>query len=769
MHSINRSALTAILVAFTIAAVMSRAFAQPIGGQVASTQLDGDQNGLYDDVERKALLEVIGQNVPSVKDIKFDADDDGKVTIAEQSQGRLPLTTTIGPELLKSGVKIPWAIDAFPEWISVAYLQEDVSKGDAKVLKPRGLFELNAQATKESKPPKKPAAGRGVEFAANSGQQLSLPGHRNARWDFRWCMITFRVDAGTGTDAETLLFDLNSGESSGRSSPKVWYHMDTGLHVQYVGTNKGGIDKRVIVADNVIADGKTWNVLVCGTRYGQMFASVNGVAFKTEKPQPARFASELPPKEGMTTYIGDPGQGHMAWAFDGIILGLTEPTEAMVHKMSGWAAHRLNFQKNLPSDHPYRHSRPLIDAEDFPTRFVPDEEQWNAIGAKAKDKSITRVNAGGERTDPATLGFERVFYDDFRNYRVAPSYSGEGDLWHGPGWNTGVGGDAPMIAPGRKPDAYQYDRENKQQRLSLAFDGKEWRSAAIFTVNDLGHGYTWNGPKVFRIRCMFATHGDRKHAGGLFPGFWSYDNDFLFWRTANRIEVDYFEFDGYAPNWLNSFSSHYHYSHLRKIPNNLFNPKPEGYKRFKAYGGELTHEKSNIPGGIVIWDGQFHTWEYVIDHDMTYVNVTVADKAGGDRWVEIFRTPTAPTYLERLDLHVTMAMKERYGLPTGREDLVVDWIEVMQKPAQLQALPTAFTERPKLTGTTTVGSTVTCEPNVKGVTDIRYFWFADRYPLTWGPSNTYTITEADVGKQIRCMVKAVGALDAPEAWSNTLR
>lgn len=55
--------------------------------------------------------------------------------------------------------------------------------------------------------------------------------------------------------------------------------------------------------------------------------------------------------------------------------------------------------------------------------------------------------------------------------------------------------------------------------------------------------------------------------------------------------------------------------------------------------------------------------------------------------------------------------------------------------------------------------------NVEGVSDFRYFRFADAYPLTWGPSNPYEVTEAEAGKEIRCMVKAVGARDQPEAWS----
>ena len=68
-------------------------------------------------------------------------------------------------------------------------------------------------------------------------------------------------------------------------------------------------------------------------------------------------------------------------------------------------------------------------------------------------------------------------------------------------------------------------------------------------------------------------------------------------------------------------------------------------------------------------------------------------------------------------------------------------------------------------GDATVGGTLTCIPNVENVTDLRYYWFADGYPLTYGADPTYTLTEAEVGKTIRCMVKAVGALDMPEAWT----
>ncbi|HEV7301568.1 MAG TPA: hypothetical protein VGN72_19545 [Tepidisphaeraceae bacterium] len=758
---------------FAIASAASLAlagavWAQSLPAQNATAPLDADGNGLYDDAERKQLIDVLQQNVPSIKGATFDADGDGKVTVLEQAQGRHPLTMTIGGELLKSGVQIPWAIDAFPEWITTAYVQEDVAEGTVAEHPTRGNQKRHGTQESEDSRPRRAADRGGVEFAANTGQHLTAPGSRNAQWDYRWTLLTFRIDKNTGSANETVLLDLNKGDRSLRSSPKVWFDKQSGLHVQFVGRNKGGLDRRIMVADNVVADGETWNVLACGMRYGQMYATVNGVELSTQEKQPPRFAGELPPGEGLLTHLGDARKTNMAWAYDALVFGLTEPSEAMVRKLTAWAAHRVGSQKLLPENHPYRAHRPTIDREDFPYRYLPNEEQRLAwIGKVKGDVEAKMVNAAGPRVEPE--GFERAFYDDFRANRLSPSTSGEGDLWQGPGWNSSVGVDAPMLEPGRTPDVYPYDAEKQHQGVSVANDGGNMRSGAIYTINNQGHGHTWRGPKIFRVRARFDKPLEGQGPpGGLFSGFWSYDNDFLFWRTANRIEIDYLEFDGMYPNYLNSFSTHLHYSHWRE---NIHALKPAGYPRAKGYGGELTEEKSKLPGGIYIWDGEFRTWEFVITEGTTYVNVTLADKDGKERWVEVYRIPTEPTYLERLDLHFNLALKGRRGGPAEgkRESYAADWIEVLQKTDQLQQVPAPFTAKPKLAGSVTAGSTITCEPNVEGVTDIRYFWYADGYPLTWGTDNTYKITEAEAGKSIRCMVKAVGALDKPEAWSDVIK
>jgi hypothetical protein len=722
--------------------------------------LDADGNGLYDGRERKALLEVLQKACPELKG-PFDADGDGEVTVQEQTAGRHPLAMLVSESSLGDMGRIPWAIDIFPEWITTAYLQEDVRPGPVAEHRARGTIPALARPPTSGLQPRKARASNGIEFAGNSGQHLSTPGGRDARWNCRWCVFTFRINADSGTDEETVLLDLNRGNTSGESSPRIWFSKSTGLRVQYVGLNREGLDRRVMTARNVLADGRSWNVLVCGIRYGRMFASVNGVPLAARALQPPRFSSARP--RGTLSYLGDESKGNMAWAYDSLIFGLTEPSEAMVRKMTGWAAHRLGFQDRLPADHPYRTARPVLDAEDFPGRYVHDSEKWAAWGASL-NKQATRVNAGGPRVEPR--GFERVFYDDFRADRVRAGTSGEGDLWTGPGFNTAVGVDAPLLTPGEKPDAYPHGAADRKQTLSLVRQGDRWRGSGFYSVNDLGYGYTWKGPKIFRIRCMFPNVAPEKLVGGLFPAFWSYDPDFLFWRTANRIEVDWFEFDGRNGFWLNALSSHCHGVH---VPNS-FVKNPGRHRSYKVYGGELTEEKSGIPGGLWVWDGRFHTWEFVVNDRWTFVNVTVTDDDGRERWVEVCRCPTAPTYLERLDLQLDYALKARHGTPESgaRQDFVVDWIEVLQKPRDIDSVPRPFTARPRLSGSPAAGGTMVCEPNVEGIRDVRYYWFADGYPLTYGPDNAFTLTAAEAGREIRCMVKAVGARDMPEAWSNTV-
>ncbi len=725
--------------------------------------LDPDANGLYDDSERVALLRALARISPA---FQFDLDQDTEqgISWAAQSAGQHPLSMVIKADAVESSLeKVPWSPEIFPEWITAAIFQEDVEAGQVSAITSRGTIPIDAKQDEHELRPTSPGNRAGIEFAANSGQHLQLTGERYAQWNYRWCVLTFRIDGRGGRSDRTVLLDVNRGDKAMQSSPKIWFDRRSGLNLQYVGQNAEGLDQRIMSSREVIADGKTWNVLVCGTRYGQMYASLNGRTLSTDSRQPDRFAGPLL-GNGTSTVLGEVDKGNQEWAMDALIFGLTEPSEAMVQKLSGWASHRLGVQKNLPADHPYRLQRPALDREDFPDRYVHDDTTWTAWG-QSLTLANTGVNSGGERVEP--IGFERVFYDDFRVDRISESFSGAGDLWMAPGFNTAVGIDAVLGSPKSDPSVYLHSPKQDKQLLALEKKNGRWLGSAFYSINDMGHGYTWKGPKIFRVRCMLPELKEDDIAG-QFPAFWSYDTEFLFWRTSNRIELDWFEFEGHATDWINGIPSHIHYAHL-KTP---YPMKAERYKSYKAYGQHMTEAITRIPGGLTPWDGKFHTWEFVVDTDVTYANVSIYDSKGNEHWVELFRCPTPAIYLQNLDLQLDYALKAKeHGEPGSgkRQDFIIDWIEVLQKSGQVSSVPQPFTARPELTGSNKMGREVTCVPNLKGSQDLRYYWFADGYPLTWGVSNVYRVGREGAGKEIRCMVKAVGVLDQPEAWSGTLR
>jgi hypothetical protein len=722
--------------------------------------LDVDGNGLYDDVERKAMLTELQKISPEINAI-FDINGDSKVTVLEQTTGRHPLSLlTNNNKVVASKIKIPWSPNIYSEWISTSALQEDAAQGKVTKLANRGT--VNKQGLSQGIKDKHPlrALGRGgIEFAKNAGQHLTMGVQPDARWNYRWALFTFRIDGMSGTGDTTLLVDINRGKGAGRSSPKIWYNKRTGLNLEYVGQGRNGLDRRLMSTKDIHTDGKTWNVVVMGTRYGRMYGAVNGRDITIE--QPDHFAG--PRLYKGKTFIGDSKTDNSAWALDALLLGTTEPSEAMVRKLTGWAAHRLGFQSTLPQDHPYAAQRPVLDEEDYPYRYVHDNAAWTAWGESLKDKNFKKSNAGGKPV--ISENFERVFYDDFRRKRIGRSDASEGELWQAPGFNTAVGASAQLAVPGSKPEVYAHDANAKKQTLSLAPKGNRWVASAFYSVNDMGHGYTWDGPKIFRIRSMFPKVPQNALAPGLWPAFWSYGTEWLFWRTSNRIETDWFEFHGKNGQWLNGLASHFHYSNLNK---NIYAKNNQSHQSYKVYGGELTEAKSNIPGGLYFWDGQYHTWEFIIDTDMTYINVTVPDKAGKDRWVEVARSKTAATYLERLDIQLDYALKKDKPQPVGEQKFVIDFIEVLQKTAKIEAYDKPFSAAPVINGEAAIGSTLTCKANLQGVNDIRYYWFASGYPLTYSSKPSYTLTLKEKGSKIRCMVKAVGARNMPEAWSSAV-
>ena len=129
--------------------------------------------------------------------------------------------------------------------------------------------------------------------------------------------------------------------------------------------------------------------------------------------------------------------------------------------------------------------------------------------------------------------------------------------------------------PVRDPDVYPHDDSRGIQTFSLARKGDRWA-----------------GPKVFRVRCRFPdAPGGAKLPKGLFPAFWSYGTEYLYWRTSNRIECDWFELEGANPRWLNGLSTHLHCTHVR----NPHVRRADSYPRYKLMGAELTEKLVGVP------------------------------------------------------------------------------------------------------------------------------------------------------------------------------
>ena len=278
---------------FKIKSIITSAFSFLFFANTHATDInfDPDNNGLYDDKERKVLLDYLQQEYPELV-ADYDTNNDGEVSILEQTNGRLPLSLRIPSSAITNEQKIPWALNLFPEWIMTAYFQDDVSTGKDKNHNSRGNRVKYATQSNSNLEPEKKANSSGIEFKENSGQYLTMSGEREARWNYRWTIFTFRIDANTGNDDTTVLVDINKGGGSNQSSPKIWYNKNSGLSIQFLGRNKNGLDKRIMTTkSDVIADGKTWNVVVTGIRYGQMFASVNGLSLSTKFLQPERYSN----------------------------------------------------------------------------------------------------------------------------------------------------------------------------------------------------------------------------------------------------------------------------------------------------------------------------------------------------------------------------------------------------------------------------------------------------------------------------------------------
>ena len=582
----------------------------------------------------------------------------------------------------------------------------------------------------------------------NSGQHLNFPNERHANVINRWCLLIFRVDAETGRADKATLLNFNVGSGAGQSIPLVeFWKSPPRVRVCVNGlVGRNATSFEVIPQEEVIADGTTWNVLFCYRRNGRLYASLNGGPHAVHE-SPSITSAVNPQGFGR---IGDASPTNPTWAFDVNMVGQSELSEGLVEKFIGWAMWRAGRSSQLPAAHPYRSARPTVDADDYPDRYLFDPAAWAIHKANTENREEKYANRGNP--PPAEGDTVIVFHDDFRERSVDRSLGGrKHSIWYAPGFNASVGDSARLAPPDESPDCYVHDATAGTLSLVLQRDSGIWNSGAIYSVNNIGQGRTWQ-KGIFEIKVRFPKD---QYVGGLWPTFWGYNLEHLFWCTGGRVEIDHFEYRA-SPTYINGLSIHSHEANI--VPGYEGRLLAPG-KHSKVAGTKLTSPK-NWPETLNLWDGEWHVFSTRIYDDYTYLVID---------GLELARIPTCSELRQRIDMQVSLAYTASDGVadPGTKYQMEIDYVQVRQLRGQVESFGPPFVARPTITGKLKVGETLTVSANLPpAIADRDYFYYRDGYPIVgeWQP--TYLVSAADKGHRIRCMVKAVGATNEPESWTD---
>jgi beta-glucanase (GH16 family) len=432
-------------------------------------------------------------------------------------------------------------------------------------------------------------------------------------------------------------------------------------------------------------------------------------------------------------------------AIDCVLIGQGELNDAQIDKLTGWAMWRIGRQSALPDRHPYRHSPPRgADKNDQSARYVLDIGAWTAL------HNADRFSNRG-RSAPAVNDYVTVFFDDFTEDTVVDDLKGPpSSNWYAPTHLVGIGVDAKAQRRSDLPSSYVHDPAAHTLALRLHYNNG-WKAGAFSSVNNNGQGRFWS-KGIFEIRAKLPAVPPPRP--GFFPAFWAYGREHLFWRTRNRLETDFWEYDGLDGTYIN-------------ITQHIHKPTLGGYSdpgiltkdvRYKIAGYRL-NSSNGFPRAIDVYDGQFHTWYAQIEDDYSYFVID---------GLEVARVPTtlelaAPKYI-LVDFAYDKA-KGRAALDLSQTyDMVIDYIRVRQTIADLQKAPPGFAALPVLSGKAAPGNTLTVIPETTA-RHIEYRWYRDGVSIIGELGASYLLRKDDSGHKIRCHVRALSLLDQPAAWT----
>jgi hypothetical protein len=620
------------------------------------------------------------------------------------------------------------------EAIAWGFYQEDLPEGAVTSWLSQGMKPKTATGTAI-----KQAGTGGVLFTGT--QAMSWVVDADAPFLHRWWIVIARANNPAGISTVLCVHSASTGNAY--RQPLIYFSAGQIIISAY---DAIGNRDQSGASDIDFAD---WNVTVGFLRGGKHHAWINGVQ-KTSVDHRGWMPNNSSSPSWMGAGLSAPGAPALSAdiAIDCAIVGQSELCDADVDRIVGWAHHRAGRTDLLPTDHPYKVTLPTIGSA--PVRYEHDSVAWTtwaAIPTATKNANIG--NPPPPLDDGQGNDYVTVFRDDFVTDTVVDHMIGEPSaVWYAPGWNTPVGVNATLLTPSQSPDCYIHDALNTTMALRLQHNGANWVTGAFYSVNRVGNGRSWaKGRFRMRAKFPFMPTGPRP---GFFPAFWCYDAQHLFWRTRNRLEFDFMEYDGIEGAWLNT-TVHIHGPSLASsIPEVQQTDISD-----KMIGAPLRAANNFVPD-LDIYDGQFHIWEFRIEDDFTYI--IVDDK-------EACRVPTIGPLTRPVYLILDFAYRSAQGagVPGQLYDMTVDWVEVQQRERWL-GVPSGFSARPTLAGNRGVGLTVTCTPNATA-SQIEYRWYKSGAPIVGAMNATFVDTDATITKELRCHVMLVSELNQPESWT----
>ncbi|RWD52849.1 MAG: hypothetical protein EOS25_00360 [Mesorhizobium sp.] len=633
-----------------------------------------------------------------------------------------------------------WQPGQFPEMIVKSWFQEDLAEGEISSWQSGGVKPVAAvQAELSLRPTKLPNNG-GVLFKKGTKQALTWPVDKDAPYLHRWWLVIARCHSVNNTGADNVSVVCVNGAEGGpvHRQPQVCFKPSAGTFVSRLHDGKLKSEE-----GQYSTDSDDWNVMVGYRRGFVMQAVVNGV--KTAGQAIHALKPNLMKSQSFMGDVNNPMRADVA--IDCVIIGQSELNDAQIDKLVGWAMWRAGRQADLPDDHPYRKSPPsAVDASDNPARYAFDSQAWASWAAV--DTRTNQAHRG--QAAPDISGYTTVFFDDFETNTIVDDLTGaQSSGWFAPTHLTNIGGDAKAQRISGTPSSYIHDAESHTLSLRLVHN-KVWRTGAFSSVNNNGQGRWWE-KGIFEIRAKFPKLSAPRP--GFFPAFWAYGKEHLFWRTRNRLETDFWEYGAEDGTWIN-ISQHVHKPALA-YPD----PQIAAADVRRKIAGYPIDQSNGFPNAIDIYDGEFHTWYAQIEDNYTYFVID---------GYEVARCPTTPELAAQKYIMVDLGFRSGRGgvLPDPSEtyDMAIDYIRVRQKESDLAEVPAGFARLPELSGSASIGSTLSVQPNVPA-SHLEYLWYRDGVPIVGATAATYKLNARDAGHRIRCQVRALSLLDQPEAWT----